>query len=112
SQNGLYDEVNGMTADTRGMDTKVSITVVPTCSATKTTTSSERLRCRPTVRNRGQLPLVNRPVVRIPSRTLAVSRSSVTRPVALVAYHRAGPLRERLMPGFLAGGRGRASRRR
>jgi len=93
-----------------GMDTNWSTTVVPTCSARNTRTSRERLRCRPTVRNRGQLLVpANRPVVRTPSSTAAVSRSIVTRPVALVAYHRAGPWRKALMPGSPAR---RASRRR
>jgi hypothetical protein len=71
----------------------VSITVVPTCSARNASTSSEMLRCRPWVKNLGQFALANRPAVRMPSSTLTVSSSSssVTRPVARVAYHRPGP---------------------
>src|SRR5262249_56072179 len=75
------------------MDTKVSSTVVPTCSERKTSASRERLRCSPTVRNRGHRSLLNRPAVITPSSTLAVSSSSVTSPAARVAYHRPGPCR-------------------
>src|SRR5215470_1594181 len=58
-------------------------------------------RCRPTVRNRGQFSLAKRPAVTIPSSMVPVSSSSVTSPVARVAYQRAGPLRA--VPNDIAG---------
>ena len=76
-----------------GMETNVSSTVVPTCKVRNTSTSSEMLRCSPTLRNRGHRSLLNRPAVITPSSTLAVSSSSVTSPAARVAYHMPGPCR-------------------
>ena len=85
-----------MKAAASGMEVYVSITIVTMCRARKTRTSRDRLRCRPTVTNRGHLSPANRPAVSTPSRTLQVSSSMVTRPAARVAYQRPGPWRETL----------------
>ena len=66
--------------------------MVPTCSTRNASASSERLRCRPTVRKRGQL--AGWRTARRSARRAARWRSSaagLTRPAARVAYHRPGP---------------------
>ena len=46
--------MNGMNASWTGMCTKESTTVVMTWAAVNASASSEALRCRPTVTNRGR----------------------------------------------------------
>jgi hypothetical protein len=72
----------------------VSITVVPTCSARQPSASSEMFLCSPWTTKRGQLRVAKRPAFKMPSITLAVSRTSVTKPTALVAYQRNGPCKK------------------
>src|SRR5258708_4580943 len=103
SQTVLYEDRNGSTASVRLIDVYESTAVVPTCRPRNATASSEMLRCRPIVRKRGQVTPANRPAVRMPSTTAAVSSRSVTRPVARVAYHSPGPPPRR-RAGRLVGG--------
>src|SRR5438552_11832334 len=64
------------------------MTAVTMWSVRKTTVIRARFRCRPVVRNRGQLGLWTRRTVRIPSTTTAVRRISVTAPAPRVVYQR------------------------
>src|SRR5512135_3928983 len=56
------------------------------CRPVNASTSSDMLRCRPTVTNRGQFGRANRTDVSSPSTTLAVIRRSAMMPVARVVY--------------------------
>src|SRR5438552_12794487 len=64
------------------------MTAVTMWSVRNTIVIRARFRCRPVVRNRGQLGLWTRRTVRIPSTTTAVRRISVTAPAPRVVYQR------------------------
>ena len=69
--------------------TKLSVTAVTTCTAKSTTASRETFLWSPPVTNRGQCLLDHRFTPMMPRTTLPVSSNKLTRPVALVRYHRA-----------------------
>ena len=91
SHNGLYGEANGMTEAAMPIVTYGSRIAVITWMTMKATDSREMLRCRLVVANLGSPGSRPRRVTRMPSSTTAVSSTSATTPVALLAYHRAVP---------------------
>src|SRR5215469_782301 len=75
-----------MKASVSGIDTKLSSTVVSTCSTVKASATSDRLRWSASVTNLGQPEASNRTDVSRPAHIPTVSSTSATSPVALVVY--------------------------
>ena len=69
------------------IETKLSSTVVSTCTSTNATTSSEMFLCSPAVMTRGQCLDSSRDTPAMPRATVTVSSTRATTPVARVAYH-------------------------
>src|SRR5262249_51662460 len=87
SQSGTYGDRNGTNASIRSTGTYRSMTTTETCSTSSDTLISDRLRCSPSVTNRGQRGEATRPAVSRPSTTVAVNRTSRTKPLLRDRYH-------------------------
>src|SRR4051812_29205001 len=85
---GRYEDANGITAAATPRDVNGSRIAVTTWRATKATESRARLRCRPTVRNRGQFGDCARATARRPRQATPLNRISETMPEPRVANQR------------------------
>src|ERR1700674_4075014 len=77
-----------MTAGSNPMWVNGSTTAVTMCSARNTKVMRDRFRCRPVVKNRGQLGLWKRSEDKTPSTTTALRSTSETAPAPRVVYQR------------------------